>query len=250
MNITRNRDKEQQLMSELIGNLTRPRDGVHLTDLLSPRQAYASGYEKVRQKEWNGIYYNIDFWYGNPCELKTRRWGLAKEESEADEYDHYLAQLKGYCALENMTYGNLQVWCLVDKRNSHQKPEFGLYDVEFSKEELENERKRLIHMRNALTFALDFEAPSELPLCQEWMCGKKHNVMVTKPYCNTCSREFQTDYGLDKHINSRTGNGHDVTFATYKEVFEPRCKWIVECREVEVIEQEKEQQQPAMAEAA
>jgi hypothetical protein len=211
-----------------------------------------SGYDKVRQKEWNGIYYNIDFWYGHPCELKTRRWGLAEEEKEASEYEHYLAQLKGYCALENMPTGNLQVWCLVDKRNTSQKPEFGLYDVEFTEHELEQERERLIRMRNALIFAIDFSDFSDLPICPEWMCGKKHNVMVTKPYCHTCSREFQTDYGLDKHVNSKTGKGHDVTFATYKEVFEPRCKWLMECRGVEVMEQatEQEQPEPAMAEAA
>jgi hypothetical protein len=281
MEIKRNTEMEKKLLQEIAINLSKPREGIHLSDLLCPRKAYmsktlpkivtseesmyfltgkghedvyhhASGYRKVATKEWEGIFYSIDLYYDAPCELKTRRWGLAETGKEEEEYGHYLLQLRGYCAVENTTKGYLQAWCLVDKRNANQKPELGVYEVYFTEQELEAERNRLIQMRNALIFALDFSDPSDLPLCPEWMCGKKHNVMVTKPYCHTCSREFQTDYGLDKHVNAKTGKGHSVSFATYKEVFEPRCKWIVECRGVEVMEQatEQEQPEPAMAEAA
>ena len=52
---------------------------------------------------------------------------------------------------------------------------------------------------------------------------------------------------LEKHINSKTGKGHDVTFATYKEVFEPRCKWIEECRHVEVVSDSPQQEEKLAA---
>jgi hypothetical protein len=276
MKIVRDLEKEKSLIEEIKNNFSEPRQGIHLTDLLTPRQAYwkkicpktvkdeeamyfltgrgheeiyhrASGYQQVKEKQWHSIFYNIDLWYGSPCELKTRRWGLAEPGNESAEYDYYLTQLRGYCAMENSLTGYLQVWCIVDKKKFKQKPEFGLYHIAFSEEELEEERKRLIKTRNMLVFALDMQDYEMLPLCPEWMCGSKHQVMVTKPYCHTCSREFQTDYGLDKHINSRTGKGHDVMFATYKEVFEPRCKWIEECRDVEVMEQSETNQDEKLA---
>lgn len=190
-----------------------------------------TGLVHVGEREWNDIRYGIDFYDGHPVEMKTRRRYLAEEGKEAEVYDGYLAQLKGYCAVENSVVGELWVWSLVEKSGEYgTKPEYVAYHVEFTPEELEDERQRLLSGRDRLISAIDRSTHLDLPLCPAWMCVKKLTEMVNKPYCHTCNRAFETDWGIDKHINSNTGRGHRVDKAVYNAKLIPQCRWYDECR--------------------
>src|SRR3972149_8434106 len=247
MQIRRNPEIEQWLFDEIRRNWGKePREGIHLSDLLTPRKAYwqrikplyptdkeimywltgqghekvmeaSSGYSHAETKEWNGILYTPDFFFNFPNELKTRRRNLAEEGKEAETYDYYLQQLKGYCACENKTHAWLHVWALVEKQEDRTtKPELGCYEIDFTEEELDLERIRLSLTKDKLIFAYNSKSHKELPLCPSWMCGKESRIMVVKPHCLICKKDFETEWGINKHINSKTGNGHEVTRGEYR----------------------------------
>lgn len=263
MQIKRNPSIEQWLFSEIKLNWGKEaREGIHLSDLLSPRKAYwqrikpmyptdleimywltgqghenvmsrASGYEHGETKEWNGIFYSPDFFHNFPAELKTRRRNLADEGKEEEVYDYYLKQLKGYCAVENKTHGWLHIWALVEKQeDGTTKPEIGCYEVDFTEEELELERIRLSITKEKLIFALNAKTHTELPLCPAWMCGKESKTMIEKPVCQTCLRTFETEWGSNRHLNAKTGNGHTMKPAEYKIEYIKTCKWYNDCFDI------------------
>jgi hypothetical protein len=261
MEIKRNRSIEEWLFEEIRNNWgSNVREGIHLSDLLSPRQAYwqrikpmkptdlqiqywltgqghegaisrASGYEHAESRQWSDIHYTPDFFHNFPCELKTRRRNLAEEGKEAETYEHYLRQLKGYCAVENKTHGWLHIWALVQKQDDGTtKPEIGCYEIDFTREELEEERQRLIQTQAQLLCALEMKDHTILPICTSWMCGRESKTMVKKPYCETCNgREFETEWGINKHITSRTGEGHTVIMAEYETNYVKSCGWYDDC---------------------
>jgi hypothetical protein len=263
MQIKRDNSIEAWLFDEIRNEWGKEREGIHLSDLLTPRQAYwkrkkpmsanndeimywasgkaheraflrASGYEHAESKQWEGIWYSMDFFRSFPTEIKTRRKNLAFEGKEADEYEHYLNQLRGYCAIENKKQGWLWVWCLVQKQDDYTtKPELACYTVEFTDEELEREREKLIWLRDNLIQSLSNDDYKSIHLCPKWMCGKVKQEIIEKPYCHTCKKEFETQWGIEKHINSKTGKGHDVKKAVIKEAYEPRCKWFDDCKPFE-----------------
>ncbi len=53
--------------------------------------------------------------------------------------------------------------------------------------------------------------------------------MVKKPKCLTCDREFEGEWGLDKHVTSKTGAGHVTQAPEYETRYEPKCRWYDEC---------------------
>jgi len=262
MEIRRNKSIEEWAISEIINNWGKDtREGIHLTDLLTPRKKYwqivkpmkpsieeisywtsgqtieykilsAMGYKKGETKEWNGIKYSVDSFMGNiPSEIKSRRRNLAEEGKEAEVYEHYINQLRGYCAIENSTKGWLIVLSLLERQDDSNKtaPEWAFYEVDFTKEELEVERGRLLEIRGKLEDALEKRDHSSLPLCSDWMCARKLKIMIRKPFCKTCNKEFETEWGINKHINSRSGQGHEVIMPEYEEKIEKICKWYDDC---------------------
>jgi len=259
MNITRDIKIEDWLFDEIRDEWGKERKGLHLSDLLTPRQAYwkikkpqkatndeimywasgkghegalfgAAGYEHGKAKQWNGIWYTPDLFQTMPIELKTRRRGLAFEGKEADEYDHYLKQLKGYCAVEGTLQGWLWVWCLVQKQEDYTtKPELACYRVEWTEDELAREQERLLWTKTELEFAIDRNDISALPLCPQWMCGKVKTKVITKPHCLTCKKDFETQKNIEKHTTTKTGKGHETRNGVYKPIYEKRCKYFDDC---------------------
>ena len=281
--ITRRPDTETWLLDEMrrsFGDGARPE--MHLSDLLNPRKGYwarvspkpvtddeivyflagrghedvfgrISGLERGKPQRAFGIVYTVDFHKGSFCELKTRRRNLAPEGFEAERYNSYIEQCKGYCALErgrlatqhgvitsSWNHCELIVIALVQQQeDGSTKPEIGVYDLEFTEQELDDNLIELQQRAGTLEYLLQLvknpdyskhEAARLLPLCWDWMCGKRSSEMVTKPYCTTCKREFQTDWGIGKHVDSKTGRGHAVTKATYRYFYKPRCKYYSECQ--------------------
>jgi len=260
MEIKRNPSIEEWAIGEVVnvwGKETR--EGIHLSDLLSPRKKYwatvmpmkptikeisywtsgnaieqkflrAIGYSHGTMKEWNGIYYTPDTFFNFPAEIKSRRRGLAEEGKEGEYYEHYLKQLLGYCAIENKQKGWLIILSLLEKQdNNKTAPEWAYYDVLFTQEELEAERERLIKTKEALGNALRIKDHRSLPLCPVWMCGRVLKIMEQKPICETCGKTFETEWGSEKHLSSKTGMGHNIIPAVFREEYEKECKWFDHC---------------------
>lgn len=260
MLIKRDSKIEDWLFDEIRDEWGKEREGIHLSDLLTPRQAYwrnkkpqkatndeimywasgkghegalfsSAGYQHGEAKQWNGIWYTPDLFETMPIELKTRRRGLAEEGKEAEEYEHYLKQLKGYCAVENKKQGWLWVWCLVQKQdNFTTKPELACYRVEWTDLELDMERGRLSQTHTALIKAINDNDWTHLQVCPQWMCGKVKTEVIQKPHCITCKKDFETQKGIEKHILTKSGKGHKTKDGIFKPYYEPRCKWIDDCK--------------------
>ena len=260
MNITRDNSIEECIHKETCNNWGKgEREGIHLSDLLSPRKAYfqkvdpkhptfheicywmsgnavedkflgAIGYEHGEQREWNGILYTPDMFLNFVAELKSRRGGLAKEGGEADTYDYYLLQLKGYCALAGSAQGWLLVLSLVEKQADFTtKPELAAYRVEFTEAELAETAVELLHRRDALVRAITLrgaDAYLTLPECPSWMCGKATYEVLKKPFCVDCDKEFASEANIRKHEKLKS---HSVKSGEYKEIYEVRCKWYYSC---------------------
>ena len=274
MEIKRSPEREQYLFDTIRkAFLEKDKDrhkSIHLSDLLYPRQAYwqrkvnlpitdsevqyfvigrghedvfhyVTGLKHVEVREWEGIVYSIDFFLDHPNEMKTRRGYLAKEGEEKDRYESYLNQLRGYCACEHILEGGLWVWSLLEKIDVHKSaPQLACYEVVFTEEELESERKSLVERRDALQKALDYvfdpfieDVPASpwmaLPVCPEWMCKETLTNMIEKPHCITCNRDFEGEWGLNKHLDSKTGKGHETKPGVYEKTVSPKCKYYQYC---------------------
>ena len=261
MEIKRNASIEQWALEEVQNNWgSETREGIHLSDLLAPRKKFwqtikpmkptieeisywtsgsaieakflsAIGYEHGETKEWNGILYSPDSFFNFPAEIKSRRRNLAEEGKEPETYEWYLKQLRGYCALANKQKGWLIILSLLEKRDENKtSPEWAYYDVTFTQEEIESERVVLLSTKSFLEKALKENNIKLLIPCPKWMCGTELKNMVKKPFCKTCNKEFETDWGINKHITSKTGAGHITTQAEYEINFEKRCKWFDDCK--------------------
>ncbi len=264
MQITRNEALEQQIFDDARKSFAladeKRNATLHLSDMLSPKRAYwqrtmplplsedeiqyftigrghedslhrITGYKHVPSKEWNGMTYSVDFWLDVPAEMKTRRGYLPKEGEEEEKFESYLKQLKGYCAIEEKPTGKLIVWSLLEKSDDFRsKPKMQCYEVVFTEEELQAERERLLATRDALVQAIASKDPSTLPDCPEWQCVEKRTTLIVKPYCLTCKREFATDWGMDRHLESKTGKGHEYKRGQYNIEILPRCKWYQFCK--------------------
>lgn len=262
MEIKEDTSIKQFIFEEIQRNLGKEvREGIHLSDLLSPRKAYwqktvpmlpetkeiiywlsgrghesaflrISNFEHGEARQWEGIWYTPDILFNFPVEIKTTRRGyLPKEGDEAEKYAHYLKQVKGYCAITEKKQAWLIVWylSLFDAEGNKTTPDFFTYRVEFTDEELEEERKRMLWQRDLLLKALETHEFNLLEPCEEWMCFRKEREMITKPFCKTCNKEFNTSWGINKHINSRTGSWHEIVDATYIEKRVIQCKYYEMC---------------------
>lgn len=254
------------VFGEIQSNLGKEtREGIHLSDLLTPRKAFwqktcpmlpdskeiiywlsgrgheaaflrIANFEHGESRQWNGIWYTPDILFNFPVEIKTTRRGyLPHEGEEAEKYKHYLKQVKGYCAVMDKPQAWLIVWylSLLDSEGNKSQPDFFTYRVEFTKQELEDEKERMLWQRDLLVKVLETGEYEQLEPCEEWMCFKREREMVTKPFCKTCDhgkgKEFKTDWGIEKHVSSKTGMGHEIVKADYIEKRVITCKYYEKC---------------------
>jgi len=259
--------------------ISKPRTGLHLSDLLNPKQSYwqkkkpipplkkeivywlsgkahesiflnVSNFNRGHTEEWNGIYFSPDAYLlidnkvslpipiDDLVEMKTMRRGFkVKEGEEAEKYKGYLKQLRYYCAIKDKMDGGLFTWYLtmMDENRRNSEPDYFYYTVTFTEPELRESRQEIMDMKKLYTEALERDYPDILPDCEVYFCYKEKKNMIEKPYCKTCNKDFSTDWGIDKHINSRTGKDktgkpHEIVKAKYETVREPRCKYSKWCK--------------------
>jgi hypothetical protein len=195
------------------------------------------------EKNWEGIYYTPDFYMPIPLhlstcksyiilsELKTRRGFKPADENIEDIYSGYIKQLRGYCAIEWNYTGLIHAWILSERQaDGANAPELDSILVKFTDEELEQERGYLRTTRDLLKLALRTNDPSMLPNCEGWLCGKDASKMVKAPYCVNCKKEFASQKNIERHVGSKSGQGHEVKDAVYEKNYIKRCKWFDECK--------------------
>lgn len=239
------------------------RDGIHASDLLSPRKAYWQkvsplpptmkeimyflsglaiekglsdllGIDHTDSKVWNGISYTPDFFIDGITELKSRRAYIPEEGKEESVYGHYISQIVKYVAYEGKDKGNLVVFSLNEKVDDGKKtePQLVTYRLEFTDDELNEARESSIRMKELLIEAIETHDHTILPQCPTWMCGRQLKIMIKKPFCHTCSKEFESDWGIQKHLDAKGKANHVVTRAEYEYNFEPECKYYAQCKPV------------------
>ena len=265
MNITRRPDLEAFLLDEMRDTFSRDErteDEIHVSDLLSPRKAYwsrvrpkpltddeigyfvagrahedavgrISGVEAAAPRTIEGIRLRPDFYTSIPLEFKTRRRKLAADPTEAvHRYDGYIDQCRAYAALLERPAAWLWVLGLVSEQADRStKPEFQVWHLDFTPVELEETRRQLHLRRDLLREAWAQRDHEGLPLCPAWQCGKRSAILVEPPLCETCGKSFVAEWGANKHLASRTGDGHTMRHAVYRYEYVPRCKWYqAECQ--------------------
>jgi hypothetical protein len=282
MQIVRDPSIEDFVLKEIQTKLSSfDREGIHMSDLLAPKKAfwqktnplpatkqeiiywlsgkahesvflYVSDLKHGEAKQWNGIWYTPDVFFNFPVEIKTTRRGFVpKVGDEAESFSYYLRQLRYYCTMSNCQQGWLIVWFLVmlDENRRQTTPDYFCYRVEFTDEDLKQAQAEINKYDVALRSALASGVVDALPDCEKWICYKETRNMVEKPFCITCNKEFQTDWGIDKHVSSKTGAGHKIRKAEYELILEPRCKYAIYCKPDMVMDYEEwKSKQPANGE--
>lgn len=235
------------------------RENIHLSDCLSPRQAY---FKRKFPKEptieeilyfisglsieegllnllnlpheevtfTNNIAWTPDFRFPGIVELKSRRSNLPKEGEETKVFADYIAQHINYCALDNSDNGALVVVSLAEKFDDSKKtkPVLAAYEVKYTKEELEEAKESLFRIKDMLEESLKTDDFSVLPLCSSWKCGKWLKKYITDGECLKCKRVFTNNYFLFRH--KKANPSHAVEYAKVEYTFEPRCKWYDICK--------------------
>ena len=181
-------------------------------------------------------------WDG-PIEVKWRRANLAAQGEEESDYSSYLDQLAGYCALltfDQATHKTHDRGLLIvatprqgQKYNDDlapTEPAIHVYEVVFTAAELERAIQVLRQRRDQIATALERRDASQVDLCSDFLCGKRRKEQVKKPHCVTCNRDFETEYGFNKHFNSKTGAGHIGEAEVVRWHYEPRCRWYSFCQ--------------------
>lgn len=267
MQLVRDPSVETFVLDEMRRVLTRGRDGVHVSELLALRKAYwnrvapkpltveevlyftaGRGHEDIVHSlsqverggpvlSAEGIFYTPDFFTNFPIELKSRRGGLIPPDEDAAKYfEQYVEQLSFYCALAHRTQGWLWVLFLTALREQNRdlgyrrtKPDFRAYRLELTEADLEHYRAEASRRAALLKAAEEAKDYRSLPLCPQFMCYRRAAEKTAPARCLTCRRDFQTDWGLERHQESKTGKGHEGRKAGYKEKIEPVCKYFPEC---------------------
>lgn len=260
--------RDVQLLNIIINKIKEnwgdgSRDGIHASDLLSPRKAYFQktqplpptmkeimyflsglaiekglsdllGVDHTGSKVFNGIHYTPDFFIDGITELKSRRAYIPEEGKEESVYGHYISQIIKYVAYEKEKKGNLVVFALNEKVDDGKKtePQLVAYRLEFEDDELEEARESSIRIKEMLEEALETKDHTLLFQCPTWMCGRTLKTMTKKPYCFTCDKQFETDWGIKKHLEAKGKVNHVVTMAEYRYDFEPECKYYEACKPV------------------
>lgn len=185
------------------------------------KQVGVPGLVSGEGRERFGISYRPDFrWDGRPVEFKSRRASFAHPGQEAEKYSHYLEQLRGYCALDDVGGGGLYLFDIGGSCPDcyyTREPSFAYYDVEFQNVELEFTRQELQHRRDLFQAALadgTIRGGWTLPLCDAWKCGKNKKNVVTEAKCEA--------EGCDvKHRVAKPGHGMRPEVAEWEYI--PRC---------------------------
>jgi hypothetical protein len=266
--ISRNHEVELDIINRIQNqwnSKTYNRTGYALYEILHPRKAYfdrtqpkpptiedicyfisgksiergftdSIGLDHGKNRTASGINYSVDI----RCqeypiiEIKSRRSNLPDIGEEEDTFAHYLNQLRAYMALDRISQSTLVVVSLNEKVDDSWKtqPVIAAYTVQFDEMELKRTRTDLKIRKQALKSALEGEIPfTELPLCEDWMCGRKIKTCTKAPMCETCKgREFANDYLLKRHTEGKSGKGHTVKYGEYEYTFEPTCKYFNDCR--------------------
>lgn len=177
------------------------------------------------------ISYRPDFrWHGAPVEFKSRRAEIAKPGTELEKYDHYLMQVKGYCAFDRSLDGGLYVFDIGGSCPDcyyTREPSFAYYDVEFNADELEQfrgeleQRRQMFEGAQADVATKGVKAGWNLPLCAPWKCGKNKKTVVTEAKCGAEGCEV-------KHRKAKIG--HEMTPEVASWEYIPRCAWHPFCR--------------------
>jgi len=258
MELIRDESIEKWLFSEMRQEIGKEaREGIHLTDLLTPKKAYwqkiqpeyasddellyfltgrghesamlaVSGYQHGDVKERDGITYTPDIFFNFPVEVKTRRAFLAKDGEETEKYAWYIKQLSGYMSLEDIQQGWLIVWCLSEKQDDgwSTKPAVRVYRLTMTQEELNEKKVELRAILALLRASLELKDPSKLPDCPEWMCARISQTLIQRGFCKTCDKEYQKSNYLTKHKEQ----GHEIIMPVYKAEIEPKCKYYDICK--------------------
>jgi len=126
--------------------------------------------------EWRGIHYSPDVLTPHPLEIKTSRSRYGpKSQSERSllvEYEHYLKQLRAYCAIRGDGRGDLLVFYLnlENKVTKKTTPTFQWYTITLTPEEIGKIQADLLAGKTALAKAIKTKKHRPLPLCPEWLC--------------------------------------------------------------------------------
>lgn len=220
MKIKRNEKLEQQILEASRNFLEKQNraEGVHVSDLLTPRKAYwraldpkpltkeeigyfiagRAHHEVILSimhkrgivgtetdegsKEFKGIHYSPDYNLGFLAEIKSNRRQYEPDEDKLeDEYEHYLKQLTKYMAFENKRKAALIVFFISMRQNNANKttsPETRAYTVTLTLEEITQIRKESVLLKNKIVRAIATKDHTSLPLCPAWMCTRGYK----KPY--------------------------------------------------------------------
>jgi hypothetical protein len=171
--IERNSAVEREILDHVKASFDVPREGIHLSDTLSPRQAFWRRVMPMPPSDQDVLFwvagrsaedmftrvppllvadeaayevsptlhvlFRPDFHWLEidrfpPTEFKSRRAPLAKPGEEPKVYKHYLEQLSGYMAMEGLLTGKLVVFDL-GRAQAGQSPQLAVYDVTISVDE-------------------------------------------------------------------------------------------------------------------
>lgn len=182
--------------------LDKPRNGIHVSDLLFPRATYFSkispqplsdkevgffvagrahheviealaGEKRFREQtvKWNGIEGNIDFIEDIPTEVKTTRAQTVATPEKLSK--HYLDQLGYYCAMMNSNIGRLIIFYLGARETASDgkrimTPKFKVFDIKYP--DLEMIKKEMLRRKDILIEAVETRNFNSLPKCPEWKC--------------------------------------------------------------------------------
>jgi hypothetical protein len=208
VDIVRDESIEKEMYTKCKEMLSRPRSGIHVSDLVSPRLAFLRNKYGSRISEEQAMYFivgkahhglvqtiatrrtdeyvekktefedvigSIDYTYkGHPVEFKsTRVWNTDNVP------DEHVEQLRKYCAMERDTTGylvtlylNVKTEYKDDSGNVKHRyvPIIRVRVLTFTNAELEKEREDMKNNIAVLKEAYATGDASKLPKCAAWKC--------------------------------------------------------------------------------
>ena len=206
--VKRNEEMEKEVYDACRKMLGKKREGIHVSDLLSPRRAFlahmygnrtsdkqvgmfiagiahhgiieslvASWGDREVKGNMEGIFASIDcFRKDHPVEVKTSRAWKVDKLSE-----NYIDQLKMYCVMTGIVKGHVLIFYLnvsmeIEQSDgsweSYRGPKIICYDVDFTEDELKEKKADMINNRNVLDEAKRTGDGTKLPKCPaKWMCA-------------------------------------------------------------------------------
>lgn len=210
MKLTRSKKTETFLFKKFRVYLARDtREGVHVSDLISPRLAYwkrknplpltedeclyflagiahhtmvvaavtgvVGSEEEKKMDEETGILYSPDLFTMKGEFKTTRSPKVPQSEEEAKrKYAHYVKQCRAYAALmRSVTWKLIVFFFAIPQQMANyvrQKPMLRAYELLFTEAELTRERKHLAEISTLFRAALAENTDKALPLCPMWMC--------------------------------------------------------------------------------